>query len=71
MVVLDTDHVSLLENPDSVHAQRIRTRMAELGPGEAAATIISFEEQTRGWLSYLARAQTVAQQVDTSAKCPA
>ena len=31
---------------------------------EKSTTIISFEEQTRGWMSYLAKARTLLQQLD-------
>jgi tRNA(fMet)-specific endonuclease VapC len=32
-------------------------------PDEVAATIVSYEEQTRGWMSYLAKAQQIEAQV--------
>jgi tRNA(fMet)-specific endonuclease VapC len=63
MVILDTDHLSVLEW-ESPEAERLRARLKGLSPDEAAATIISFEEQTRGWLAALAKARTLAQQVD-------
>lgn len=64
MFVLDTDHITLLERGESVEAKRLLSRLAGVSEGEVATTIISFEEQTRGWLSYLARARTLAQQVE-------
>src|SRR5688572_14494102 len=63
MVVLDTDHVSILEW-GGAPSERLRERLGELDPGEAFATIVSFEEQTRGWLSYMARAKGVSAQVE-------
>jgi len=33
-------------------------------PGSVVSTIISFEEQMRGWLAQLAKARTIAQQID-------
>lgn len=64
MVVLDTDHLSVLEWEDSATARRLLTRLSQISPDEAATTIINFEEQMRGWLAYLARARTLAQQVE-------
>jgi tRNA(fMet)-specific endonuclease VapC len=64
MVVLDTDHLSLLEQANSVEAQRLQVRLKAIAPEEVAATIINFEEQTRGWLTYHARARTMAQQIE-------
>lgn len=64
MVVLDTDHVSLLEWANSAAAQRLRARLEPIPAEERVSTIISFEEQTRGWLTFLARARTLDQQIE-------
>jgi tRNA(fMet)-specific endonuclease VapC len=64
MVVLDTDLISLLERKDSPARQPLQARLEQLPLEDVATTIISYEEQTRGWLAYMARARTVAQQVD-------
>jgi tRNA(fMet)-specific endonuclease VapC len=63
MFVLDTDHVSFLEAPISREAERIRARMEETGE-VPATTIITYEEQTRGWFSYAARARKLVHEVD-------
>jgi tRNA(fMet)-specific endonuclease VapC len=64
MVILDTDHLTLLERGDSAASKRLRKRLADLPPDEpAVTTIITYEEQTRGWLAYMARARGVTQQV--------
>jgi tRNA(fMet)-specific endonuclease VapC len=68
MVVLDTDHVSLLEWATSPGRERLVNRLEKHGAGEIATTIITYEEQTRGWLAYVARARTVAEQVRAYAK---
>jgi tRNA(fMet)-specific endonuclease VapC len=68
MVVLDTDHVSLLEWVTSPERSRLVNRLEQLADDEIATSIISYEEQTRGWLAYVARARTVADQVKTYAK---
>ena len=64
MVVLDTDHLSILEWETGAPARQLLTRLSQLTPDEAATTIINFEEQMRGWLAYLARVRTLAQQIE-------
>jgi tRNA(fMet)-specific endonuclease VapC len=63
MFVLDTDHISLLEWGSGAAGQRLHERVRALPEGEVVTTIITFEEQTRGWLAFQARARTLAQQV--------
>jgi tRNA(fMet)-specific endonuclease VapC len=64
MVVLDTDHMSLLEWSGAQGTAILRARLATLPPAEVVTTIISYEEQVRGWMAYIARLRTVTQQVD-------
>ena len=68
MFVLDTDHLTFLEHGRSVEADRLRARLQGLHAAEITVTIVSFEEQTRSWLTYLARARTLTQQVDAYAR---
>ena len=67
MYLLDTDHLSLLERggAESLPLQR---RLEPIPAEEIATTIITYEEQTRGWLAQVARARTVAQQIKAYAK---
>ena len=62
MYLLDTDHLSLLQR-GGAEAKRLLARLANAGSSEIAVTIISYEEQTRGWFSYLARARSLEAQV--------
>lgn len=62
MVVLDTDHMSLIQR-GGPEGQRIRLRLRALPPDDIATTIISYEEQMRGWFARLARAATPERQV--------
>jgi len=48
MLVLDTDHLSVLEWEASPTTQRLLKRLSLTAPDEAATTIINFEEQMRG-----------------------
>src|SRR5262249_4384313 len=63
MYILDTDHLSLLGRADSAGAQRLRFRLAGLKPEERVTTIITFEEQMRGWMSHVAKARSLPLQV--------
>ncbi|MFW9259900.1 type II toxin-antitoxin system VapC family toxin [Nostoc sp. CALU 546] len=62
MYVFDTDHLSVLERRGA-GAQRLLMQLTNVNPNEVAATIISYEEQMRGWLSYIKKAKTVEAQV--------
>jgi tRNA(fMet)-specific endonuclease VapC len=64
MVVLDTDHLSMLERGDQPGGGALRARLAPLPPAEVVTTIISYEEHMRGWMAYLARTRAVAHQVE-------
>ena len=64
MYILDTDHLSILGRANSAEAQRLRFRLAGLKPEERITTIITFEEQMRGWMSHLARTRVLTQQVE-------
>lgn len=64
MFVLDTDHLSFLDRPESDLALLIHRRLDAARPDIAVTTIVTFEEQTRGRLAFLSRAKTRAQLVD-------
>ena len=64
MVILDTDLITLLERANNPAATKLKDRVAALDFSEISTTVITYEEQMRGWLSYLARARTVADEVD-------
>jgi tRNA(fMet)-specific endonuclease VapC len=64
MVVLDTDHVSVLEWKTGAEYDCLNSRLVRLGIADVATTIVSYDEQTRGWLAYIARARKLAQQIE-------
>ena len=52
MILLDTDHVTLLKYADSERAIRLNERLNALQSEEVVAvSIVSVEEQMRGWLA--------------------
>jgi hypothetical protein len=48
MLILDTDHVSLLEWGSGAEAERLRVRLERSNFQIVTTTIVSYEEQTRG-----------------------
>jgi tRNA(fMet)-specific endonuclease VapC len=56
--ILDTDLMTLLEHESRPQINRLEARIDALPAGEVAVTIVSFQEQVRGWLAYLNRAST-------------
>ncbi len=63
MFVLDTDVLTLVDQHGVGRAQRLIERLEQADPDLLAATIISYEEQTRGWMAYLAEARTTPEQI--------
>ena len=51
--ILDTDHITLHHEGNMA----IRNRLANVSLEQVAVTIISFEEQIRGWLAQIRRAR--------------
>jgi tRNA(fMet)-specific endonuclease VapC len=54
--LLDTDHVTILQQRGDA-ALRLTARLQSLPPGAIATSIISFQEQVLGWLSFLNKAR--------------
>jgi tRNA(fMet)-specific endonuclease VapC len=64
MFVFDTDHLSLLVFPESAVAARIVDRLGAMHIWRVTTTIVSYEEQTRGWLARVAGAKDSPQQIE-------
>ena len=62
MILLDTDHVTLLQW-GGAPARKIARRLEEAVSEVASTTIISYEEHARGWLSRVSAAKTLADEV--------
>ncbi|MCL1466491.1 type II toxin-antitoxin system VapC family toxin [Argonema galeatum] len=64
MYLLDTDHLSILERSGK-DSQPLLARLSIINPNEVVATtIVTYEEQTRGWLSYMAASRSLEAQVE-------
>lgn len=68
MFVLDTDHFSLMEWSVSSARQSLLLQLSSVPADEVFTTIVTYEEQTRGWMAYAARARTTLQQVEAYRK---
>ncbi len=60
--LLDTNHMSILER-QSQECRRLESHLSAIPQDDIATTIVSYEEQTRGWLSVSAQAQTQSMQI--------
>ena len=54
MYLLDTDHMSILERGGTA-ALTLTLKLSALSDSEVATTIVSYEEQCKGWLAKTAR----------------
>jgi tRNA(fMet)-specific endonuclease VapC len=64
MIILDTDVLSLVQRDDSPAGLCVRARIVQLPTHElVATTIVTYHEQTNGWLAYLAKARSRPQQI--------
>ena len=62
MIVLDTDHLSLLQRRDAPAAFALQARL-EAVSDDVVTTVITLEEQMRGWLAVLHRVPEIPRQV--------
>lgn len=67
-VLLDTDHLSVLEWEEQPACDLLRERLHRFPPDDIATSIVSFHEQVQGWLAYLNRARKPEQFVTAYAK---
>ena len=67
MIILDTDHVTVLPYADHPRCAALVKRLEESGH-EPAITVITWEEQLRGWLAEVARHRSFRAQVPPYAR---
>jgi tRNA(fMet)-specific endonuclease VapC len=60
-VILDTDHLSILQNRNQPDCERLERRLSSHVPNEVAVSVISFQEQTQGWSGWINKAKTDAE----------
>jgi tRNA(fMet)-specific endonuclease VapC len=67
LYLMDTDHISLLARGGDI-AERVNAHIAAAGSDKVAVSIISYEEQFRGWTAELAKLQMIDKQMRTYAR---
>jgi tRNA(fMet)-specific endonuclease VapC len=63
MIILDTDCISLLQRENILLGSHLQTNLDKFPTEDIFTTIITFEEQMRGWLSFIAKSKTLEQQI--------
>jgi len=63
MILLDTDHVSVLQIPGSQRRTSLVARLTLAIDQSVAVSIVSVEEQMRGWLATIAKERQIDRQV--------
>ena len=56
-VLLDTDHLSVLQWEEQPACDRLLAQLDQLPPDDIATSIVSYHEQVQGWLAYLNRSR--------------
>lgn len=62
MIILDTDHISVLQHPGTTGASSLHARL-DSHPDSVATTAVTLEEQSRSWISLIGRYADVERQV--------
>ena len=62
MIILDTDVLSIVQRADGQEYDRLVRRL-DAAEDEVAVSIVTFEEQMRGWLAFIARATSATGQI--------
>lgn len=63
MIVIDSDHLSILQYPQSPQYEKLVAEMERSSDADFVTTAISLEEQMRGWLAAINRARDVYSQL--------
>ena len=63
MILLDTDCISLLQRENALVGSNLQRNLDRFSHDEICTSIVSFEEQMRGWLSFVSKCRTPDQQI--------
>jgi tRNA(fMet)-specific endonuclease VapC len=67
VIILDTDVLTIVQRGAGREYEKLVERLDSLDE-DVAVSIVSFEEQMRGWLAFIARARSSAQETRAYAK---
>jgi tRNA(fMet)-specific endonuclease VapC len=70
-VLLDTDHLSVLQWQEQPACDCLLARLDQIPADDIATSIVTFHEQIQGWQAYLSRARKPSQVVLAYAKLEA
>src|SRR4051812_11387739 len=62
MILLDTDHLTAMKYPESPRCTELMARLNASSDPAIGTTVITLEEQFRGWMGLIARVRDVRQQ---------
>jgi tRNA(fMet)-specific endonuclease VapC len=68
VIVLDTDHINVLQNQSGAECTALAGRMAASADQQFVTTVVTLEEQMRGWLALIHRSSDPHRQVLAYAK---
>ena len=68
ILILDTDHLTVIQRQTEPAHSRLRARLGEFPQEDVHTTIVSFEEQMRGWLSTIAKSKTKEREIGAYGK---
>jgi len=63
VIVLDTDHTTLFQQSTSESGRSLREKLLNCEDRDICVTVVSLEEQMRGWLAAIRKQNDVSQQV--------
>jgi tRNA(fMet)-specific endonuclease VapC len=63
MVILDTDHLTVIQRQSRPTFSFLSARLRRGPPSEIYTTIINIEEQMRGWLAVIGRSKKVQHEI--------
>jgi tRNA(fMet)-specific endonuclease VapC len=63
MIILDTDHLTVIQRESEPAYSTLMKRLHSAAPDEIYTTIINVEEQMRGWLVVLSRSKKMEQEI--------
>lgn len=63
MVILDTDHLTVIQRQSQPTYSMLRARLGRIPATDVGTTIINVEEQLRGWLAVIGRSKRLEQEI--------